>query len=792
MKPLLPELATTQNFKFATPSQIREYAESVSTAAQLTSALDAWLSHCEQIVDSYTTFLNNVDADCRTLLVDDSLISDIAVAVKRLELETSFYLHFNTEEIAAVRRVLNCIPEQSQAKLNRLDAYVSRLQIENRKLQKAEELFEILNAFTTKDSSWTLMNCEDTLPPLFCALRAVYICCPLFGKFFPLRFSALIRSVLRRIEVLILKTLPPLLTFEALSPANTDNTNNNNKKNEDENKNNTLLYNNSHQYGVANKMTQNKNNNSSMTSSSTSSFSLVTVGGVDRAVAGCLAAQSACIAVQEEFFKLRISVAEAVTREYTAVIYQGINEQTVFSRLDYFYDRCVILLQLLTIIKQRKEEIFLTDGGICEKLLALDLLSPDQENLMSHESLIDAIRLVADAPSMKPKDITNRIENRSAHTDDRARQREAAALLLAAQQGATSRKQNSVVKQQSQARKRFFADGGQGDDDDDVEEFQDEGRNSERVFGGAPPRGTRVGQSNVDSNREWTLTYGDQSEQLARLCDRDPYYCVVFAFYPPRILITGIPLKPKQLEMIAIKFQDALRSRVAHSAQKIRNAKMTAATVATAGSVLKAPYEKFRSAAEELADARYQAQEKSFTKQQNQNQKQVHQQSNSTSALEIELLQLRRYHVAAAHNAYMLDLPHSSSIVTDDDEIYQSYAVQSVLDCFEQLEENDHNNNENETMITSNSQEQDCVLNNNNNSTVLSSSFLNNSSSIMSMSNNKKNSSQNNNPNKSTTSNRKSHLATTNAYTDQDGVYWSFFVFRFLPAIPKSRHRDHE
>jgi hypothetical protein len=763
-KPHLPEIALSQNFVRANQSQTNEYASSTSVVTQLVDALDAWLSHCRQVLDNLEQFHKNCEQDCvRSVNVADNLICDIAAALRRLELETSFYIHFDTDQVKAVRKVLtspklvslattttrsgesclnntididvilhgvgtttaSTLTSSVQAKLEELDEFVKILEAENKKLARSRELFTILDSYCAKDSSWNLLNCDDTLPPLFCALRAVFICCPLFGKTNPQKFSSLIRCVLKRIETLILETLPSLFKVQSVSSSRS---------------------------------------------------------GVEDAVSGCLAAQGACITVQEEFYKLRISVSEACTKEFTAVLYQGIDEDTIFINLDFYYDRCVILLQLLTVIKQRREELFLTTGGAAEKLLSeADLLFSKS---VAHEDLIDAIRMISLAPSTKPKDIINRIQSRASEHAEKQALREKELMLQAAEEAATGRKQSYLQQQQILHRKQKELRE-QEDREQEAAIFNPNANSSSP----ATNRGSRVADSNEKANREWSLQYGDQREQLAILSERDPYYSVVIAFNPPRVLILGIPLKQKQLEMISTRFQDALRSRVLHSADKIRHNKMNNSTISTTNAILKAPYVKFRSATQELADARYEAHERTFHKKSglqmanaaimsqmmlNQNNSSVHNSrggvadsptsgsslyynnsssqvnnnnnstnntNQSSTLLEIELLQLRRYHVAAAHNAFMLDLPvdssgsgvggglggggSSSSAVAscsfiDSDEL-QSYAVQQVLDCFEQIDGND------------------C------------------------------------------------ELATTNAYTDVDGVYWSFFVFRYFPAMPKSR-----
>jgi 3-deoxy-D-manno-octulosonic acid (KDO) 8-phosphate synthase len=110
--------------------------------------------------------------------------------------------------------------------------------------------------------------------------------------------------------------------------------------------------------------------------------------------------------------------------------------------------------------------------------------------------------------------------------------------------------------------------------------------------------------------------------------------------------------------------------------------------------------------------------------------------------------------VAAAKTGKVINLKKGQFMSPES----MKHAVQKVLDCFEEIEIAEFN--------ASNGGEQQ--------------------QNELSNSRSKK-------PNPlSSSSLSPAQLATTSAYTDQDGVFWSFFVFRYLPAIPKSRNRDND
>lgn len=593
MRPLLPTVCQSQNFLLASPAQVKEYASSTSVVSQLLESVSAWISHGDQVAQDVADFFEAFDNDCASSsTVHNDLLCDVAESLRRLELATSFCNHFTTEEILAVRRVLDVViannislilvsstssnsggisSASTKEKLAQLDQQLAKMSVENKELAKSKELFALLDCYCAPGSAWTLQTCDDTLPPLFCALRAIFICCPRFGKRHPMRFSTLIRCVLKRVETLVETTVPPRLLPHAISAR----------------------------------------------------------GGVDDAMAACLAAQTAGVCLQEQFFKLRISANESVAKEFTAVIYEGIDETSFFALMDYYYDRCVILLHLLTVVKDRQEELQLS-GSLLERLLQHDLL---RKGVVSHDDLIEAIRSLTDAPSMKPRDIVARIESKSAEYVDMWRKREAARIL-------------------------------------------ESGNNAKSSSGGVVlssiQRRSRVGERNAAANGTWSLSYGEQQAQLLAGAgnQRDAYFTIVISFPQPRIFLAGWPLKPKELEKISVAFQDALRARVSHTAASIRSNRLDMAAISTATSVLKAPYDKFRSASEDLADARFQTQERTFHKQAV---------AHHGTSLEAELRQLQRFHVAAAHNAHTLVVQHTH----EEEPEPQSYAMQAVLDCVE-------------------------------------------------------------------------------------------------------------
>ena len=248
--PMIPTICNSRDFVYCNEYDAKQYCQSAVLTGGLLDSLDVWLSHIDEVNAKWQTDLTELDSPKITLHRLHSI-------VKRNEVQTSFHLHFDRDQVLACLRVLKFLPD-SQKRIETLLRKVAALKDTNERLQTALEYTSLLAAYIPDDGDvldtyetcdtpnkvecvrndlpngqrlssdrtgstqvssrldagicmeektvkykvheWSCVKTADALSPLFRALRATWLCCELLGHESPDRFHHLVCYVVRRVE----------------------------------------------------------------------------------------------------------------------------------------------------------------------------------------------------------------------------------------------------------------------------------------------------------------------------------------------------------------------------------------------------------------------------------------------------------------------------------------------------------------------------------------------------------------------------------------------------------------
>jgi hypothetical protein len=194
--PMIPLICHSAEFVFSTDLDARNFSRNLTMVHQLADSLKCWISHAAEVQATIDAGLAEID----TVLSPPRSIASVYATLLRHEVLSSFHLHFDRDEVAAVRRVLQYVPSAA-ALLVRLDGLIADLKVKHAEAANAVEYIGLVGTYVPADGAvWDVAEVPDAAPPLFSGLRATFVCCTLFGAAHRPRFNALVDHVIWRVE----------------------------------------------------------------------------------------------------------------------------------------------------------------------------------------------------------------------------------------------------------------------------------------------------------------------------------------------------------------------------------------------------------------------------------------------------------------------------------------------------------------------------------------------------------------------------------------------------------------
>lgn len=190
--PMLPLIARDAKFVFCTDLELQQFATNSALVAQLEDALACWLSHIRDIRQERTDLLERLD---RMPLLSPALIEPL---LKQLELALSFPIHFDRKEVLACLKLLGLV-RSAAGRLQRLSTELDEIRGYHEDVTQSLNFVSQVAIFVPENTHWCIRDVADTIPPLFSALRALWVCTPMFGPKSLSRFSAIVAYVVERV-----------------------------------------------------------------------------------------------------------------------------------------------------------------------------------------------------------------------------------------------------------------------------------------------------------------------------------------------------------------------------------------------------------------------------------------------------------------------------------------------------------------------------------------------------------------------------------------------------------------
>jgi hypothetical protein len=307
--PMLPLIAHDAKFVFATDLEVQQFASNAALVAQVHDSLACWLSHIKDIHQERQTLLEWLDA----LHVIHPL--DVEPKFIQMELVLSFHVHFDRREVLACTRLLQYVPKAER----QLEDLARELMVIK---EYHDELTQSLQFLTGVcdfiRSPWSVRDVADTMPPLFSALRALWVCTPLFGpEKGRSRFSAMVAFVVQRVEAACHDAGYRAVDALIESPS-----------------------------------------------------------AALRVKQDLVAAQDAIVAVQEQYYSLQTSLSSCGVTGTSGVhtVFADVDDVALFSVSEWLFERSKGLLMCVDALKQHPDKI---GSALTDPLSHVDLMDPD-------------------------------------------------------------------------------------------------------------------------------------------------------------------------------------------------------------------------------------------------------------------------------------------------------------------------------------------------------------------------------------------------------------------------------
>jgi hypothetical protein len=307
--PMLPLIAHDAKFVFATDLEVQQFASNAALVAQVHDSLACWLSHIKDIHTERSLLLEWLD----TLQAIDPI--EVEPKLMQLELVLSFHLHFDRREVLACTRLLQYAPKAAR----QLEALATELEVIKTLHEEIQQSLQFVSGVCAYvRTPWDVRDVSDTIGPLFSALRALWVCSPLFG---PLqghsRFSAMVAFVVQRVEVEAHNAGCDVVDRMVASPS-------------------------------------------------------AALGIKQRLVA----AQDALVAVQEQFYELKSTLSSCGIMGGLSIhaVLSDVDDAALFSLAEWYFERIKGLLMCVDVLRHQPDKI---GSALTDPLCHVDLMDPD-------------------------------------------------------------------------------------------------------------------------------------------------------------------------------------------------------------------------------------------------------------------------------------------------------------------------------------------------------------------------------------------------------------------------------
>ena len=341
--PMLPLIAREAKFVFSTDVEAAQYSSNIALVAQLTDSLRCWLSHIADVMQEYQAFVDWCDREEVMNLVE------LAQRTHLQEVSVSFCHHVEKDAIVSCIRVLKHVKSgEVPGLLERLDREVGMLRQLHEVAANAMQYAEAAAVFM-KPFAWEPENGMDTAPPLFSALRAMWVCCPFFGSKNPKRFSAIVRFIIQNAEHCIHIGCGTTLQQFMDAP-----------------------------------------------------FKSTQIKGT------LVGAQDTIVTLQEQYHSLRDKLASAsgASTEADHMIFVDHDDDELFRRLNWQYYRVTGVLQLIDILKKDMNKV---GSSLTDPLVGVDVLDPD---VLDEGKFAKILHQIENSDAPDPGAVLERIGNK--------------------------------------------------------------------------------------------------------------------------------------------------------------------------------------------------------------------------------------------------------------------------------------------------------------------------------------------------------------------------------------------
>ena len=198
---MLPEIAHHTEFICANDFQAAQFAKNDVIAATLLSTIKCWNSLLRDTIDETLAGLSPWDQ--RAILT----LPDVLNVAQPLEQRTSCHQQFSTQQATAVVRVLNYLP-CATADVETFHRLRDNLANINQRLIECIEWAGMGAPHFLPGVSPA--DVVDSIPALCALLRGMATCCPWLGRDYPLRYVAVVRSLIVHVEHVVRHTASPI------------------------------------------------------------------------------------------------------------------------------------------------------------------------------------------------------------------------------------------------------------------------------------------------------------------------------------------------------------------------------------------------------------------------------------------------------------------------------------------------------------------------------------------------------------------------------------------------------
>lgn len=304
--PMLPLIAHDAKFIFCTDIELQQFASNAALVAQLSDSLSCWLSHLEDIKHEVTEFLDELDKAPTIDLVH------VEPKLINLELTLSFFLHFDRKEVTACIRLLQQVPQALPA-LARLNHELEANKAQHEEIVRT--LSFVSGVVVYLKNPWNVKDLADSFPPLFSALRALWVCSELFSPAHIHRFSAAFVHVVQRTEQTVHDATYDVMDRFVDAPSKA-----------------TVLK------------------------------------------EALVSSQDAIVSIQECFYELRTSLSSSGVYGKSHIIFSDVDDEAIFSLLEWQFERLGGLNQMIDILKRDLNKV---GSALTDPVTSVDLMNPD-------------------------------------------------------------------------------------------------------------------------------------------------------------------------------------------------------------------------------------------------------------------------------------------------------------------------------------------------------------------------------------------------------------------------------